>query len=120
MRAILALHPPILVGGLSLYLASFHPVFYILSVVVVLDILARHKEYKELRNSSNHKHRITMLRRMSTSWCTRTAAQWAYPPSRYFYKQRGYKFYHVLPDSFHKRVIRVNFWKDLMGVRHVE
>ena len=120
MRTILALHPPTLVGGLSIYLASINPVFYILTVVMVLDIIARYKEYKELRDSGNHKHRIAMLKHMSTSWCTRTAAKWAYPPARYYYKQRGYRYYHLLPDRFHKRILTLRFWKGLTGVCYVK
>ena len=115
MRMLIALHPPILVGIVSASLSLFYIIFAILACVMVFDTVARYKEYAFMCTVTDSDKLESMARYMKSSWCTRTVAMVAYPPSRDLYHSMGYKFYHILPDNFHKRVITARFWLSLLG-----
>ena len=115
MKILFALHPPIVVGFISLYASLFYIVFIVGVIVMLFDTLARYKEYTFMCKITDEEKLTSMARYMKSSWCTRTVAKAAYPPSREMYKNLGYKFYHILPDKFHKRVITKKFWLSLFG-----
>ena len=119
MKTLIALHPPILVGAASLALSVFYVIFLLGAIVMMFDIAARYKEYKFMCALTDDVKRQSMLRYMKTSWCTRTVAKAAYPPAKQLYYSLGYRWYHILPDKFFKRITTGKFWLSLLGFTKV-
>lgn len=115
-----ALYPPMLIGSTAACMAYQWPVFILLSIVMVFDTIARYKDYKAIVACTNPQKELVMVRYCRTSWCTRTAAMAASPEAKVYYRARGYKWYHLLPDNFFKRAMTLRFWTSLTGLKKVK
>lgn len=118
MKILFALHPPIIVVSISAYLSWYHIIFILGVIIMIFDILARYKEYLFITNCSSDKKKMSMIKHMKSSWCTRTVAKYSYHPASSYYKKMGYKWYHIFPDNFHKRIFTFRFWLSLLGIKN--
>lgn len=107
---------PIIILLLSVFLAMMvHPVFYIGSIIMTLDCIARYRDYLSIRDLPFN---TGLVRRMSTSWCSRGVASYVWPyRAGLLYRCMNYRWYHVLPDGFPGALIRASFWMHVIGIR---
>ncbi len=50
------------------------------------------------------------------TWCGRTVMSEVCPPAKWFYKQQGYRWYHLFPDNFFSNncpMLKGAFWVSL-------
>ena len=115
MRSLIAIHPPLIISGASGLLTYFVSSVFLLGILMsILDAKARYREYLLVKHCSP-KVRCTMIQRMRSSWCGRTACIAAYPQARYIYHNWGYRWYNVMPDGVPQCFINRKFWKSAMG-----
>ena len=109
-----AIYPPLLIATFFLAMSCFHLIFLFGYFVMVLDISARSKEYTYLTRTGDVRY---AKRKMRASWCGRTAAVAAIPEMREWYYQKGYRWWHILPEGFPLVFLKPAFWKTVIGIK---
>lgn len=107
---------PIIILGVTLVLASqVHLLFYIGTIIMTLDMVARYRDYLWLRRCGQFQRGIAY--HMRGSWCSRGVVEcvWGHK-ARDFYRILGYRWYHILPDDFPKVFLNPKFWVHVFGL----
>ena len=129
--------PLILALGCVLILALSPPLWLAIGaagglLVLCLDALARHRQYRDLRRVFRAARGLTgqglvEFRRARSSWCTRRAALAAAHAeglgrdARDLIARWGYKPWHIFPDhAFTRRspFLKWRFWRSVLGLSH--
>ena len=106
---------PFIIWGLTLSLASWvHPIFFVGTLIMTLDIIARYRDYLWLRG---HVFSRGIAYQMRGSWCSRGVAECIWGRrAREFYHNLGYRWYHILPDGAPKIFLNPKFWVHVFGL----
>lgn len=112
MTIIYALRYPIFLLVLSLVLS-----LYIFTPVFIWDIYARAKEYYKLKEK-----RITkrIMNRYKGSLCQRCIITSLEPKAKDYYKELGYRIYHIIPDEWvenPKTIFKLSWWKRFFNIK---
>ena len=126
-----ALHPPLFLGALCLLVFSWglgdYSLFFYLgflgALIFIWDTFNRFTEYKIiLRKIRKKKYTTSVLKLFNKSWCQRemikgayrTISEWQYKKAKIYYKEQGFRWYHIFPTgTFQKKSIwlKSKFWK---------
>lgn len=132
MKSLMAVYPPLSFSG------SLVPVMYwssgwvyvvvgILLIFALLDVRARYKDYKVLKEKLRFA-KVSSWKRIAArykhSWCQRQVAIQAFSDMGQewfaldYYRRLGYRWYHLLPDNtFNKNspYFKLAFYRKLIG-----
>ena len=82
------------------------------------DAIARYKDFKRLEGTWVRKAQMKIMRH---SMCQRNACIASCKEAKLFYKNLGYRWYHVLPDGTFtikdNPYLKMKFYKNLLGIR---
>ena len=86
-------------------------------IIAFLDVRSRFKDFKQIRHSINEKNYMRYVKKMHFSPCRRAVVASAYGDIKFINKifhRMGYRWYHMLPDQLHKRVLSKAYWKSAL------
>lgn len=112
MIIVYALRYPILLLVLSLVLG-----LYIITPICIWDIYARTKEYYKLKKRRINKR---IMDRYKGSLCQRCVITSLEPKAKDYYKESGYRVYHIIPDEWRenpKTIFRLFWWKRFFNIK---
>lgn len=101
---------------ISILLLSIGAYFFLLCLVITavmtLDAYARYSDYKRFTHVDGSSQVYNYFR---SSWCSRGVAEalWS-SATRIFYKNKGYRWWHILPDGAPRIFFDLDFWKAVL------
>lgn len=117
-NALLAIHPPLLIGLASVAAAlasGFMPLLAV-SAVLAADVVGRARDYAYLRRQPAGYFTPKIVERFGRSWCGRSVMAAVNPETRGVYAAAGYRWFHLLPDgalTADSPFLRARFWRNL-------
>ena len=76
------------------------------------DVAARHADYRRYRGVALDRR---ILDAFAVSWCSRGVAARIWPVAPHYYRAKGYRWYHLLPDGSPWVFFTMKFWKSALG-----
>lgn len=105
---------PILVAVLATGMTRISVIFLIICIILYVDVYARWKDYTRIRNKP---FTIRQAYKYRVSWCSRGVATYVWGRSaRKYYRQLGYKPWHIFPDGAPMCFFQIKFWKGMVGI----
>lgn len=108
-HGVMSVLPPVSVALLACVLALFtHPAWLLLTVFGVLDARGRHRDFVYLASQEYLSTRLADF--YGKSFCGRHVVTTISPFWRAYYKERGYRWFHICPQGFPLILFRPSFW----------
>lgn len=116
MKTIQAIAPPLGLAFAGVFLLLYTWLGLVVLVFGLMDARGRYRDYKYL--SSFSYVNLRLIDYYGRSYCGRNVVN-TVSPHRGYYRAKGYRWYHFLPDGFPSVITKGNFWRNMFkGHRH--
>ena len=106
MRILSALHLPI-AGVVVCSVIGLYPI----AAIYAWDCHKRFKEYRKIKTCAASERLFNIY---SGSYCQRSVVMAVFKEARDYYRQQGYKWYHLLPDGWPRAAFTLKWWRDFL------